>query len=98
MSSKAETDTVERVVAAESVSCVELLDGGIGCAKVVAAARASAEPVPPSMGMAKTEAKTVSAAGSRRARVVQAMDWKPIVILRTGSVLPTTPFSGSSAY
>ena len=30
----------------------------------VAAARAFAEPVPPSMGMAKTEAKTVSAAGA----------------------------------
>ena len=63
MPSKAETDTVEPVVAAESVSCVELLDRGVGCAMSVAAARASAEPVPPSLSMAKTEAKTVSAAG-----------------------------------
>ena len=37
----------------------------------VAAARASAEPVPPSMGMAKTEAKTVSAAGEIDPRPVQ---------------------------
>ena len=59
MPSKAETDTVEPVVAAESISCVELLDRGVGCAMRVAAARASAEPVPHSMGMAKTEAKTV---------------------------------------
>ena len=59
MPTKAETDTVEPVVAAEAVSCVELLDRGVGCAMGVAAARASAEPVPPSMGMAKTEAKTV---------------------------------------
>ena len=61
--SKAETDTVEPVVAAQSVSCVELLDRGVGCAMGVAAARVSAEPVPSSMGMAKTEPKTVSAAG-----------------------------------
>ena len=37
----------------------------------VAAARASAEPVPPSMSMAKTEAKTVSAAGDMDPRLVQ---------------------------
>ena len=37
----------------------------------VAAARASAEPVPPSMGMAITEAKTVSAAGEIDPRPVQ---------------------------
>ena len=36
----------------------------------VAAARASAEPVPPSMGMAKTEAKTVSAAGEIHPRPI----------------------------
>ena len=59
MPSKAETDTVEPVVAAGSVSCVELLDRGIGCAMSVAAVRASAEPVPPSMGMEKTEAKSI---------------------------------------
>ena len=58
--SEAEADTVEPVVAVESVFCVELLDGGVDCATVVASARASAEPVPPSMGMAKSEAKTVS--------------------------------------
>ena len=54
MPSKAETDTVEPVVAAESVSCAELLDRRVGCAMFVAAARTFAEPVPPSMGMAKT--------------------------------------------
>ena len=70
MPSKAETDTVEPVVAAESVSCVEILDRGVGCAMGVAAARASAEPVPPSMGMAKTE--TVSAAGVIDPRPVQS--------------------------
>ena len=59
--SKAETDTVEPVVATESDSCVELLDKGVGCATVVAAASASAEPVPSSVGMAKTEGKSVSA-------------------------------------
>ena len=63
MPKKAETDTVEPVVAAEYVSCVELLDRGDGCATVVAATRASVEPVPPSVGMAETEAKTVSVAG-----------------------------------
>ena len=71
MPSKAETDNVELVVAAESVSCVEFLDRGVGCAMGVAAARASAEPVPSSMGMAKTEAKTVSAVGEIDPRPVQ---------------------------
>ena len=37
----------------------------------IAAARASAEPVPPSMDMAKTEAKTVSGAGRIDPRPVQ---------------------------
>ena len=37
----------------------------------VAAARAFTETVPPSMGMAKTEAKTVSAAGEIDPRPVQ---------------------------
>ena len=60
--SEAEADTVVPVVAVESISCVELLDKGVDCATVVAAARASAELVPPSMAMAKTEPKTVSAA------------------------------------
>ena len=67
----AQTDTIKPVVAAESVSCVELLERGIGYAMVVAAARACAEPVPPSIGMAKTEAKTVSAAGKIDPRPVQ---------------------------
>ena len=44
MPGKAETGTVEPVVAAESISCVELLDRGVGCAMVVAADKASAEP------------------------------------------------------
>ena len=63
MPSEADVDTLEPVVAVESVSCVELLDGGVDSAVVVAAARASAEPVPLSMGMEKTEAKTVWAVG-----------------------------------
>ena len=71
MPSEAETDPVEPVVAAESVSCVKLLDRGLGCAMVVAAARASAEPVPPSMGMARTVAKTMSAAGEIDPRPAQ---------------------------
>ena len=57
--SEAEADTVEPVVAVESVSCVELLYRGVDCAMVVAAARTSAEPVSPSMGLAKTEANGV---------------------------------------
>ena len=51
------------MVAAKPVSCVELLDRGLGCAIVVAAARAFAEPVPPSIDLAKPEAKTVSSVG-----------------------------------
>ena len=57
MPGKAETDAVEPLVAAESVSCVELRDRVLGCAMVVAATWAAAEPVPPSMGMAKTKRK-----------------------------------------
>ena len=60
---EAKTDTVGPVVAAESVSCVELLVRGVGWATDVAAARASLGPVPHSMGTAKTEPKTVSVAG-----------------------------------
>ena len=71
MPSKAETDTVEPVVAAKSISCVELLDREISCVMGVAAARAFAQPVPPSMGMAKTEAQTASAAGEIDPRPVQ---------------------------
>ena len=62
------TDTVGPVVSTESVSCVELLEKGVGWATVVAAAGASAKPVPTSVGTAKTEAKAVSAAGKTRPR------------------------------
>ena len=57
------TDKVKRVVAAKSVSCVELHDREVDCTMGAAEARASADPVLPSMGMAKTHAKTVSAEG-----------------------------------
>ena len=71
MPSKTETDAVEPVVVAESVSCVELLSRGVDCAMGVAAARSSAKPVPPSMGMANTDVKTVSAAGKIDLRQVE---------------------------
>ena len=71
MPRKAETDTVEPMVAAGAVSWVELLYRLVGCAMGVAAARASAEPVMRSMGMAKPEAKTVSATGEIDPRPVQ---------------------------
>ena len=60
------------MVAAESVSCVEILDKGVGCATVVAAARASAEPTPPLTGMAKPGAKRVSTEGEIEPRPVQS--------------------------
>ena len=60
--SKAETDTVEPVVGARSGFSIERLDREDGWAMGVAAARASAEPEPHSMDMAKPEAKTVSGA------------------------------------
>ena len=69
--SKTETDTVQPVVAAGAVSCVELWDRYVGCALGVAVAKSSAEPVPPSMEMAKTGAKTVSAEGEIESRPVQ---------------------------
>ena len=69
--SKAERDTVEPMVAAGSVSCVRLLDRGVGCKMGISAARASAEMIPPSMGMAKLESKTVSMAGDIAPRPVQ---------------------------
>ena len=71
MPSMAGTDTVKPVVAAGVVSCVERRGRYVGCAMGVAAARAFAEPVPPSTGMAKPEAKTVSAAGEIDPRPVQ---------------------------
>ena len=51
----------------ESVPCVELLEG-ISWATAVAAAGASVEPAPTSVGTAKTETKSLSAAGKARQR------------------------------
>ena len=62
---EAEADAVGPVDSTESVPCIELLEG-VGGATVVAAVGASAEPVPTSVGSAKTEAKTLSAAGKAR--------------------------------
>ena len=62
-----EVDAVGPVVATESVSWVELLDGD-GWATVVVAAGTSAEPAPTSVGTAKTEAKSLSAASKARPR------------------------------
>ena len=52
---EAGADAVGPVVSTESVPCVGLL-GGVGWATAVATAGASAEPVPTSVGTAKTEA------------------------------------------
>ena len=65
---EAEADTVGLVVSTESAPCIELFEKGVGWATVVAAAGASAEPVPTSMGTAKTEAKALSSAGKTRLR------------------------------
>ena len=54
---EAEANTVGPVVSTESVPCVELLDG-VGWATGVAAGGGSAEPVPTSVGTAKTESKS----------------------------------------
>ena len=64
---EAEADAVGPVVSTESVPCVELFEK-VGWATVVAAAGVSAEPVPTSVGTAKTEAKSLSAAGKARPR------------------------------
>ena len=64
---EAEANTVGPVVSTESVPCVELLDG-VGWATGVAAGGGSAEPVPTSVGTAKTESKSLSAAGKARPR------------------------------
>ena len=61
-------DTVGPAVSMESVPCVELLEKGVGWATVVAAAGASAKPVPTSVGTAKPEAKRLSVAGKARPR------------------------------
>ena len=67
-----EVDAVGPVVATESVSWVELLDGD-GWATVVVAAGTSAEPAPTSVGTAKTEAKSLSAAGKACPRLGQRL-------------------------
>ena len=54
---KAGADAVGPVVSTESVPCVGLLEG-VGWATAVAAAGASAEPVPTSVGTANTEARS----------------------------------------
>ena len=59
-------DTVEPVASMESFSCERLREKVIGWATVVAAAGASADPVPTSVDTAKTEAKAFSAAGKAR--------------------------------
>ena len=61
-------ETIGPAVSMEWVACVELLEEGVDWATVVAAAGASAEPVPTSVGMAKTGAKALSAAGKARPR------------------------------
>ena len=61
-------DTVGPAVSTESDPCVELLEKGVGWATVVVAAGASPEPVPTSVGTAKTEVKALSAAGKARPR------------------------------
>ena len=61
-------DAAGSVIAAESAPC-EMLDGKGACwATLVAAAGASAEPVPLPGGTAKTESKAVSAAGKMSPR------------------------------
>ena len=65
--------TVGQVVLTESVPCVRLLEKGVGWVTVAAAAGASAEPVPTSVGTAKTEAKAFSVAGKARARPGQQL-------------------------
>ena len=59
-------DTFGPVFLTESAPYVELLEKEVGSATVVAAAGASAEPVPTSVGTAKTEEKALSAEGKTR--------------------------------
>ena len=61
-------DAAGSVISAESAPCGVLEVGGACWATLVAAAGASAEPVPPPEGTAKTEAKEVSAAGTNYSR------------------------------
>ena len=69
---EAEVNAIGPVPSTESVPCVELLEG-VGWATVVAAVGASAEPVPTSVGTAKTEAKSLSAADKVRPRPGQRL-------------------------
>ena len=64
----AAADTVRSVVTTESDPCVALLEKWVRWATIVAAAGASAESVPISVGTAKTEAKAVSAVSKTRPR------------------------------
>ena len=72
---KAEADAPGPVVSTESVPCLGLLEG-VGWATAVAAAGASAEPAPTSVGMAKTEAKSLSAASKARQRPGSDLRWR----------------------
>ena len=75
-----EVDAAGSVISAQSAPSEVLDVGGAWWATLVAAAGASAEPVPPPEGTAKTEAKAVSAAGKnypragRQSSVVTAAD------------------------
>ena len=64
---EAGADAVGPVVSTESIPCVGLLEG-VGWATAVAEVGASADPVPTSVGTAKTEAKSLSDAGKARPR------------------------------
>ena len=61
-----EADADGPMVSTESAPCVELLEKRVGWATVVAAARASAELVPTSVGTAKNGAEAMSAVGRAR--------------------------------
>ena len=56
-------DAVGLVISTESAPCVGLFEG-VGYAMAVAAAGASGEPLPTSVGTAKTESKSLSATGN----------------------------------
>ena len=69
---EAGANAVGPVVLTESVPCVGVIEG-VGWATAVVAAGASAEPVPNSVGTAKTEARSLSAAGKARPRSGQRL-------------------------
>ena len=68
-------DAVGPVVSTESVPCVGLVEG-LGWATAVGAAGVSAEPVPITVGTAKTGAKSLSAAGKARPRPGHDRRWR----------------------